>query len=183
MPVALRPSVTRSPAAAVNEYRSGVGLGGVMRVLWPVPTKAFARFLHALSLRESPVVLDLARFAVDEPLGLADLAPERLDDRLVAEADAEGGNLRPQALDELEADTRSFRPSRPRRDHEVARSTALGLRDVDLVVADDLDLGTELLEEMREVVGEAVVVVDHQQHGGFFAVARSLRSRTIRVTR
>ncbi len=41
------------------------------------------------------VVLDAARLAVDEPLRLADLAAEGLDDRLVAEADAEGRHRGP----------------------------------------------------------------------------------------
>ena len=40
----------------------------------------------------------------------------------------------------------------------------LRLRRVDLVVAPDDDLRPELLEEVDEVVGEAVVVVDQQDH-------------------
>ena len=38
---------------------------------------------------------------------------------------------------------------------------------------EDLDLGAEFAEVLHEVVGEAVVVTDHQQHGRalLFAVA------------
>src|SRR3954469_25678500 len=41
-----------------------------------------------------PVVLDAARLPVEQALRAADLADERPDHRLVAEADAEGGNAR-----------------------------------------------------------------------------------------
>jgi hypothetical protein len=39
------------------------------------------------------------------------------------------------------------------------------LLDADLVVAEHPHVGAELAEILHEVVGEAVVVVDHQQHG------------------
>src|SRR5438270_8325765 len=45
-----------------------------------------------------PVVVDGARLAVDEPSREPDLAAERFDDRLVAEADAE--RRHPRAADE-----------------------------------------------------------------------------------
>ena len=40
----------------------------------------------------------------------------------------------------------------------------IGLVGVDLVVPADDDLGAELAEHVREVVGEAVVVVDQEDH-------------------
>src|SRR2546430_2690661 len=54
-------------------------------------------------------------------------------------------------------------------------SEAFGLVRVDLVVAADEDLGTELREEVDEVVGEAVVVVDEEDH-------RSVSARVIAVS-
>ena len=46
----------------------------------------------------------------------------------------------------------------------MARREPLGLVRVDRVVAEHRHLGAELLEEVREVVGEAVVVVDEEDH-------------------
>src|ERR1043166_4611940 len=43
-------------------------------------------------------------------------------------------------------------------------SQPLGLFGVDRVVAPHGDLGSELAEEVREVVGEGVVVVDQEDH-------------------
>ena len=48
------------------------------------------------------VVVHVARLAVDERAGQADLAAEGLDDRLVAEADAERGDAGREPLDDLE---------------------------------------------------------------------------------
>ena len=45
------------------------------------------------------------------------------------------------------------------------RPQALGLVGVDRVVSPHLHLGPELAEQVREVVGERVVVVDEQDHG------------------
>ena len=53
-------------------------------------------------------------------------------------------------------------PSRPRRDDEVRGRELGGCVRVDLVVAPDDDLSAELLQQVREVVGERVVVVDEQ---------------------
>jgi hypothetical protein len=42
--------------------------------------------------------------------------------------------------------------------------------DVDLVVADDPDVLAQLAEILHEVVGEAVIVIDHQKHGVSFGI-------------
>src|SRR4051812_8823077 len=67
------------------------------------------------------VVLDLARLAVDEPLRLADLAAEGLDDHLVAETDTECRHVRTEAPDELDRDAGVRRPAGTGRDDEVGR--------------------------------------------------------------
>src|SRR4051794_26107555 len=110
------------------------------------------------------VVLDLTRLAVDEPLRLADLAAEGLDDHLVAEADAERRHARAEPPDELDRDARARRPAGAGGDDEVRGREPLGLVGVDGVVTADDDLRAELAEQVREVVGERVVVVDQQDH-------------------
>src|SRR5205085_6583507 len=79
------------------------------------------------------VMLDLARLAVDEPLRLADLAAEGLDDHLVAEADAERRHAGAEAPDELDRDACVGGPARTGRDDEVRGRQPLGLVGVDRV--------------------------------------------------
>ena len=110
------------------------------------------------------VVLDERRLAVQERLRGPDLAAERLDDRLVAEADAERRHPRPEPADQLDRDARVLRTAGTGGDRRGAMgSSALGLLDRDRVVPEDPHLGPELLEQVHEVVGERVVVIEHQQ--------------------
>ena len=58
----------------------------------------------------------------------------------------------------------------------------LDLLQRDRVVAMDVDVGAQLAEILDEVPGEAVVVVDHQQHGAaiFMSVQCVIPIRTFR---
>ena len=107
---------------------------------------------------------DRARLAVDEPLRGADLAPECLHDRLVAEADAERRHARPEAPHDLDRRAGVARAPRPRRDQDMAWRQLLGRVRVDRVVPVHGDLAPERAEQVREVVGEGVVVVDEENH-------------------
>ena len=101
-----------------------------------------------------------------ERLRLADLAAEGLDDRLVAEADAERRDCGPsRRMSSIETPGVAGRPG-PGEMTRCVGASALRLVRRDRVVADDVHLGAELLEEVREVVGERVVVVDQQDHAG-----------------
>src|SRR5439155_26941218 len=101
-----------------------------------------------------------------------DLAAERLDDRLVPEAHAEGWHARREPLHDLDGRARAGRAPGAGREEEVRGSEPLGLAGVDRVVAPDDHLRSELAEEVREVVRERVVVVDQQDH--FRASASSI---------
>ena len=127
------------------------------------------------------VVLDPTRLAVDEEPGLPDLAAVGLDDRLVAETDAERGNPRADPPHDLDAGARVGRTPRPGRDDEMRGREALGAARVDRVVAEDRDIGPELLEQVRQVVREAVVVVD-QQHARAGCVHAPASARSIAVS-
>ena len=126
--------------------------------------------------REDPlaVVSDAARLAVQERLRLADLASEGLDDRLMAEADPEGRDGRPEPPDQLHRDARILRASGAGRDDEPVGCERLRLLHRDRVVAEDLDLGAELLEQMDEVPRERVVVVEHQDLHAYSLSASSI---------
>ena len=120
------------------------------------------------------VVTNDARLAVQQRLCASDPAAERFDDRLVAEADAERGGVRAERSDELDGHTRVLGASRPRRDHEPVGRERLCLLDRDRVVAKDVDLGAEFLEQVHEVPGEGVVVVDHQELHAYSSSARAI---------
>ena len=93
------------------------------------------------------------------------LAAVDLADGLVAEADAEDGDVRAGRLDQLQADAGLVGRAGAGREHDAL---GLHLHDIgngDLVVAEHLAGGTELAQEVDEVIGEAVVVIDQDEHG------------------
>ena len=93
------------------------------------------------------------------------VAAEHLADRLMAEADAEHRNGRRGLRDEVEADAGLVGGARPRRQHDGVGIGGHDFGGGDLVVAMDGDLGAQLAEIVDEVEGEAVVVVDEDDHG------------------
>jgi hypothetical protein len=66
--------------------------------------------------------------------------------------------------DRVDADARLGRRTRPGRQHQLPRLQRRDPFQRDLVVAEHPHLGAELTEVLHQVEGEAVVVVDHQQH-------------------
>ena len=106
-----------------------------------------------------------ARLPVQELARVADLAAADLDERLVAEADAERRRRREEPLDDRGRRARGRRTAGPRRDDEVGGSEPLRLVGVDLVVPPHDDVRAERAEQVREVVRERVVVVDEEDHG------------------
>src|SRR5215218_2615200 len=110
------------------------------------------------------VVVDHAGLPVDERLRRPDLAAEDFDDRLVAEADAQRRDPRGEPPDDLAGRAGIGGPAWTGGDDEVGGLEPLGLVRFDRVVPADVDLGAELPEQVSEVVGERVVVVDQQNH-------------------
>src|SRR5581483_6218852 len=93
-----------------------------------------------------------------------DLAAADLDERLVAEADAEGRCRRQEALDDRARRSGRGRAAGTGGDDEMRRREPLGFVRVDLVVAAHDDLRSLRAEQVREVPRERVVVVDEQDH-------------------
>ena len=113
----------------------------------------------------APWWLDGAELAVDDLAGADDLAAEGLADRLVAEADADerraglgGGG------DQREADAGVVGGAGAGGEQDGGGAHRHRRLHVDLVVAADLRVGPELAQVVEEVVGEAVVIVDQEQH-------------------
>ena len=79
---------------------------------------------------------------------------------LMAQAYAEQGNLTGEALDQLETDAGAVGiAGAGRHDHRLGRSIEQRI-DGDGIVALNRNLGAKLSEEMRQVIGKAIVVID-----------------------
>ena len=117
------------------------------------------------SLEEAfPVVPDAARLAVHEALGRDDAPAERLGDGLVPEADSEKGNLARERLDGVERHAGGVRVAGAGREHDRRRLQRGDAWHVDRVVAHHLHLRAQRAHHLHEIVGERIVVVDHQDH-------------------
>ncbi len=108
------------------------------------------------------VVLYLGVLAVHR-LAAHGAAAERLDQRLVPEADAEHGRAGAgEGADRLDRVAGLGRGAGPRGDDEPIGLAVEQLLDRRAIVAHRLHLGAELAQVLDEVVGEGVVVVDDQ---------------------
>src|SRR3954467_6486068 len=114
----------------------------------------------------APVVLDGRRLAVDGHV-THDATAEGLRHRLMAEAHAQGrhAGLR-EAAGDLDRHAGLVGRARPGRDDDAVEAALEQLVDARAVVAHDLELAPQLAQVLDEVVGERVVVVDHEDlHG------------------
>jgi hypothetical protein len=92
------------------------------------------------------------------------LAAEGLADGLMAEADAEDRELAGRGLDQLEADAGPVRIAGAGGKDDPLGMQAHDLRNAGVVVASDIDRCAELPQEVIEVIGETVVVIDQDEH-------------------
>src|SRR5258708_24596769 len=100
-------------------------------------------------------------------------APTRLADRLMSEANAEDGHASGGWLDQRQADTRFVGRARPGGDDDVRGFEFLNLIQGQIVIPENLQFRAKLAQILHQVVGEGVVVVDHQDHGASSAEASS----------
>lgn len=111
------------------------------------------------------VMDDAARLAVHLPAGPDDAAAKGFGDRLQAEADAEDrrSGLRGEP-DEINANSGVFRGAWPGRQRNRRRGAGERFVRRQRIVAHDFDLPPETADEVDEVEGEAVIIVDQQNH-------------------
>src|SRR5512133_3668960 len=114
----------------------------------------------------APVVLDGRRLAVDGHVA-HDATAEGLRHRLMTEADTESrhAGLR-EAAGDRERHAGLVGRARPGRDDDAIEGALEQLVDDRAVVAHDLELAPQLAQVLDEVVGERVVVVDHEDPHG-----------------
>ena len=129
------------------------------------------------------VVTHRAGLAVQQLARVSDLTAERLDDRLVAEADPQRRRRRRKPADDLDRGPRIHRSAGTGGDHELRGRETLRLFRRDLIVAQHGHIDAERAEQVREVVRERVVVVDQQHHRCSASASSIARSRAASLFR
>ena len=125
---------------------------------------------HRCLLRHAPVQRAVriepghGLLAVHQAGGVGHLAAVGQADRLVPEADAQGRDLPADRGRRLHDDPRVLRPPRPGRQDDVIRPELPDFLHGHRVVADHPDVRVQRADELVEVVGKAVVVIDQQDH-------------------
>jgi hypothetical protein len=108
----------------------------------------------------APLVAHLAQLAVHRRRRAHHLAAEVLADRLVAETHTKDRHLAGGRGDRVQADAGAVRVAGAWRNDDALGLERHDFRRSDLVVAAHLDLRPQFPQEVEEVVGEAVVVID-----------------------
>ena len=111
------------------------------------------------------VMLYGRRLTVHEAHGSDDFSAKCDGQRLMTKADAQKRQASGEMLHGLDRDTRLVRRARSRRDNDAAGLEGLDLFDRNLIVAIDPYVLPQLAQILNEIVGERVVIIDHQQHG------------------
>src|SRR3990172_7212070 len=111
------------------------------------------------------VVVDERRLPVHQPWRTHHTPPEGVGHTLVAQADAQDGNLVVEASDEAVGDAAVGGPAGAGRDDDVRRQNLRHLVGRDLVVAEDGLLRPQFTQVLHQVVCERIVVVNHHYHG------------------
>ena len=89
---------------------------------------------------------------------------EQLYDGLVAKAYAQDGHCPVRLADYIDADACLVGRAGPRRQDNAFRLQGQSLAGADLIIADHLRLCAQFPQEMEQIPGEAVVIVDQQDH-------------------
>ncbi len=110
------------------------------------------------------VVVNLRCLAVHQRRSIGDRAAIGKADGLVPKANPKDRHNRPQPPDDFDADARVLGPAGPRRYHDARRGSGGDVRNRALVVADHVDLAFKAADELHQVVGEGIVIVDDKDH-------------------
>lgn len=112
-----------------------------------------------------PRVMDLARPSVPRLRRADNVCSEGSSNDLMSQADSEQRDLSPEFAHDLEGATCVLRRARARGDDERCRLQLSNSLRMDGVAPDDLRLLPQAAQIASQVVNEAVVVVEEQDHG------------------
>src|SRR5205823_2208792 len=103
-------------------------------------------------------------FPVHQLRGTHNFAAENFANALVTEANAEQRNVRSEFTNDMATDSSGARPTRAGRNANAFRNQLSNVSWTDLIVAFHQNFGAELTENLREIVGERIVIIDQEQH-------------------
>src|SRR5437773_4909059 len=116
-------------------------------------------------------------FPVHQLRGTHNFAAENFANALVTEANAEQRNVRSEFTNDLATDSSVARPTWSGRDANAFRNKFPNVSSADLIVASHQNLGAKLTENLREIVGERIVIINQEQFQGT-SFARAIAART-----
>ena len=119
--------------------------------------------------------------SMHQGLGVGDRRAKGCADRLVSQAHAQQRDILSQLLCCLDDDSRILRPSRTGGKDDPVRFQFPDLLNGHLVVPDYLDIRIQLSDQLIQVVGKAVIVVDQQCHPSISFPAFSREFSTARA--
>src|SRR4029453_12900530 len=125
-------------------------------------------------------VFDPRRFPVQYFAGPGHNSSECLADRLVPQANAKDRRLAGEVPDDRYADSGLARRAGAGGDYDLVWRHRIDVLGRSFFVGENVDLGSELAQVLVEVVREAVVVVDQENHDSPL-VTNSSRSKTMPV--
>ncbi|MNH13845.1 hypothetical protein D3C81_839810 [compost metagenome] len=144
------------PGSQLQAFRQGFTLDH-QRVIAGYSQRIVQTGKHTLVL-----VVYRTGLAMHDLAGTYDIATKGLANGLVTQANAENRQLAGKMQDGLDGNTGLGRGARAGGNHDALGVQGFDLGDGQLVIANDLDLSTQLAEVLHDVVGEGVIVVDHQ---------------------
>ena len=109
-----------------------------------------------------PVVPYLRRFSMHQLIGSNDFAAKCHGQRLMAEADPQDRETPAKMLDSLNRYARFHRCAGSRRNDDAAGLQRFNLVDGNFIVAKYPNVFTQFPEVLHKVIGEGIIVVDHQ---------------------
>src|SRR4029077_7007222 len=124
------------------------------------------------------VVRNCGRFPVHQFRGARNFASVNFADTLVTEANAEQWDSRSEFTNDVATDSRVARPARSGRDADAFRNKLSNVSQARLVIAFHQNVGAQLAENLREVVGERIVIIDQEEFQRNTPFARAIAART-----
>src|SRR6185312_9598394 len=115
----------------------------------------------------SGIMLHGAGLAVHQARRLDDSAAEGGSNGLMSQAYAQDGNFSGEVLHQWNANAGFLWSARAGRKQDTFRCHRLDVLHCDLVIAANFNLLAQLAQELHQVVGERIVVVENEDHGKY----------------
>ena len=111
------------------------------------------------------VVINLRSLSMHDSLSSDYASAKNFSDALVAQTDAQDGHLSAELSNDVIRNARLFWCAGAWRDHNPLWFEALDFGYRDLVITVDDGFRPEPPKVLDEIVGEGIIIIDHEQHG------------------